>query len=172
MAKRPTYVVIERDSDPEEMGDQSALYWLVGLWLLSKYSWQIVPEIEQSGAKLYEWLHNDEGHVKDLPGHQMTRAAVLAIAQAAGFPDPKLAAAIAFAESGGIPNAILRNSREYSVGLWQINTNVHPYTPEDMADPVKNAAAAFVISKGGKDWRPWSTYKNGKYKQFQTGLFA
>lgn len=152
--------------------DQRTLYWLGGLWLLSKYSWQIVPQLEQSGAQFYEWLHNDQGHMQDLPGKQLTRTALLAIAKAAGFPDPKLAVAIALAESGGVPNAVLRTDREYSVGLWQINTKVHPYTPADMANPTLNAAAAFKISKGGTTWTPWSTYKNGSYKKFQTGVLA
>ncbi len=155
-----------------EQIDLHALYWLVGLWVLSKYSWQVVPQLEQSGAQLYEWLHNGAGHMEDLPGKQLTRMQLLAIARAAKFPDPKLAVAIALAESGGVPNAVLRSSREYSVGLWQINTNVHPYTPADMADPAKNAQAAFAISKKGTDWRPWSTYKNGAYKKFQTGVLA
>lgn len=155
-----------------EIGDQHTLYWLVGLWVVSKYSWQIVPQLEQSGAQFYEWLHNDAGHMKDLPGKQLSRATLLVIARAAKFPDPKLAVAIALAESGGVTNAVLRNEREYSVGLWQINTNVHPYTPEAMADPTQNALAAFAISKGGTDWRPWSTYKNGAYKKFQTGILA
>lgn len=145
---------------------------LLGLYVLSKYTVQVVPVLQQQGASVYDWLHNDEGHVKDLPGHQMTRAAVLQLATAVGFPDPKLASAIAFAESGGVPQAMLRNSREYSVGLWQINTKVHPYTVDDMKDPLKNAQAAFAISKHGRDWTPWSAFKNGTYKQFLTGIFA
>jgi Lysozyme like domain len=144
----------------------------LGLWMLHKYSFNVVPALQQGGASLYDWVHNDEGHVKDLPGHQLTRAQVLAIATKQGFPNPKLATAIAFAESGGVPNAILRNDREYSVGLWQINTKVHPYSPEDMADPVKNAWVAYVVSKAGTDWRPWSTFKNGSYKKFLTGILA
>ena len=129
--------------------------------------------MQQGGASLYEVLHPSEAnHANDLPGKQLPREAVLAIATLAGFPDPKLATAIALAESGGVPNALMRSSREVSVGLWQINTMVHPYTPEDMREPMKNATAAFKISKGGTDWRPWSAFKNGRYKQFQTGILA
>lgn len=161
------------DASRESSDDLTTpLLILLGLYVLSKYKFDVAPALQDAGARAYEVLHNDEGHVKDLPGHQLTRAQVLAIATKQGFPDPKLASAIAFAESGGVPNAIMRNDREYSVGLWQINTKVHPYTPEDLADPVKNAWAAYVISKAGTDWRPWSTYKNGKYKQFLTGIFA
>lgn len=152
--------------------DERALWVLAGVAILSRYSWQIVPALENAGARVYDYLHNDAGHVKDLPGHQLTRAAVLQIATRAGFPDPKLAAAIALAESGGVPGAMLSSSREISVGLWQINTKVHPYTVDDMKDPIKNAAAAFKISKAGTDWRPWSAYTNGRYKTFQTGVLA
>jgi len=152
--------------------DQTALIVLAGIWVLQRYTFDVVPALENAGARAYDWLHDDAGHKRDLPGKQLTRQAVLAIATRAGFPDPKLASAIAFAESGGVPGAILRSSREYSVGLWQINTLVHLFSVDDMKDPLKNAAAAFKISKGGTDWRPWSTFTNGTYRQFLTGAFA
>lgn len=152
--------------------DKTAVWILAGLYFLSEYSWEVVPSLENAGARLYDWLHNDEGHVQDLPGKGLTRQAVLTIAINAGFPDPKLATAIALAESGGVPGAILRSSKEYSVGLWQINTMVHPYTVADMKNSIKNAAAAFKISKRGTDWRPWSAFKNGSYRKFQTGILA
>lgn len=152
--------------------DETALIVLVGIWLLNRYSFGVVPALERGGARVYDWLHDDAGHKQDLPGKQLTRQAVLAIATRAGFPDPKLASAIAFAESGGVPGAVARSSREYSVGLWQINTLVHPYSADDMKDPLKNAAAAFLISKRGTDWRPWSAFNNGSYRKFQTGVFA
>lgn len=129
--------------------------------------------MQQQGGRLYDVTHKDAGHVKDLPGQQLTRQAVLDVATRAGFPDPKLAAAIAMAESGGVPNALNRTSREYSVGLWQINTLVHrQFTPDDMRDTRKNALAALLISKGGSDWRPWKMFTNGKYRQQQTGVLA
>lgn len=152
--------------------DRQLLLLLGGLYLLSKYNWQIAPALEQGGARVYDWLHDDARHKQDLPGRQLTRQAVLAIATRAGFPDPKLASAIAFAESGGVPGAVTRSSRENSIGLWQINTRVHAYSELGLKDPNVNAAAAFQISKGGTDWTPWSVYKNGSYKTFQTGIFA
>lgn len=109
---------------------------------------------------------------RDLPGHQLSRQAVLTIATNAGFPDPKLASAIAYAESGGVPGAIARSDRENSIGLWQINIRVHPYSETDMKDPIKNAHAAFQISKGGTDWQPWVAYTSGNYRKFLTGIFA
>lgn len=158
--------------------DNTALIALAVLWVMQKFDWaglqytqKVAPAIQQGGAKLYETLHDDEGHNRDLPGHQLTRAAVLAIATKAGFPNPKLAAAIALAESGGVPGAIQRSSRENSIGLWQINLKRWTaYNEADMKDPMKNAAAALRISKGGTDWHDWSTYTKGKYKQFQTGI--
>lgn len=152
--------------------DQRALYVLLGIYVLSKYSWQIAPALQQFGASVYDALHNDAGHMQDLPGKQLTRQAVLALATQAGFADPKLAAAIALAESGGVPGAIARSSREYSVGLWQINTMVHPYSVDAMKDPIKNAAAAMQISDGGRNWRPWGAFTNGSYRQFLTGVLA
>lgn len=152
--------------------DERVLVLLAAMYLISKYSWQVAPALQRGGASAYDWLHNDEGHKRDLPGKQLTRQALLAIATRAGFPDPKLAAAVALAESGGVTNAVLRNDREYSVGLWQINTRRHAYSPEEMSDPDKNAAAAFAISARGTNWNPWSAYKSGRYRQFQTGVLA
>lgn len=129
--------------------------------------------LENAGKLVYEATHaQDFQHKTDLPGKQLTREAVLDIATRAGFLDPKLATAIAFAESGGVPGAVVRSSREYSVGLWQINTKVQPFKVETMKDPRANADAALLISKGGRDWSAWPTFKNGAYKKFQTGILA
>ena len=152
--------------------DERTLWLAAGIFFVCKYTWQWTPALQEQGVRLYEALHNDEGHVKDLPGQTLTRAAILAIAQGAGFPDPKLATAIALAESGGVVNALMRSTKEISVGLWQINTKVHPYTPEEMAVPVLNAEAAYKISKGGTDWTPWTTFTSGKYRKFLTGILA
>lgn len=128
-----------------------------------------VDTLERAGAQAADIF--DPQHQRDLPGKQLTKGAVLELATQAGFPNPKLAAAIAFAESGGVPNAITQTAREFSVGLWQINTLVHPYAWWDMQDPRKNAAAAFRISKQGTDWRAWTTFVNGAYQLFMTGIF-
>ena len=94
------------------------------------------------------------------------------------------AAAIAQAESGGDPSAILNtaypnlpgyqppakgNLPEYSVGLWQINVLAHPqYTAAQMLNPRLNANAAVAISNGGASFSAWSTYKSGAYKSYLT----
>lgn len=152
--------------------DERALWVLAGLWLLAKYSFDVAPALARGGAAVYDFVHDDAAHKRDLPGKQLTRQALLKIATAAGFPDPKLASAIALAESGGVPGAILRTSKEYSVGLWQINTKVHPFSVESMKDPLRNAQAALFISRGGSNWTPWSAYKSGAYKKFQTGILS
>jgi hypothetical protein len=151
---------------------ERALLIVAGLYALSKYSWEVVPALERAGARVYDVLHDDTGHKQDLPGKQLTRQALLALATAARFPDPKLAAAIALAESGGVTGAIARSSREYSVGLWQINTIVHPYSVAAMKNPINNATAAYQISRGGTDWRPWTTFTSGAYRNYLTGVLA
>jgi len=90
---------------------------------------------------------------------------LVALARSVGFPDPELAAAVAMAESGGNPLAIGDNGTSF--GLWQIHTPVHPeYTAGAMLDPQSNALAAFAISSHGTNWKPWTTFNNGAYKQF------
>lgn len=126
--------------------------------------------LQRGGAKVYEATHASQD--QDLPGVTLTREAVYALAKEAGFPNAKLAAAIALAESGGSTGAVHRTSREHSVGLWQINISKHPFSVFDMKDPIKNAHAAFKISKGGTDWRPWTAFTNGRYKQYLTGILA
>ena len=95
------------------------------------------------------------------------------------------AAAIALAESGGNPDAILNtaypdrpnyhppapgNLPEYSVGLWQINLVAHPsYTEAQMLTPTGNVKAALAISSGGINFTPWSTYNSGAYLPHLTG---
>lgn len=89
------------------------------------------------------------------------------------------AAAVALAESGGDPEAINDNpaTGDYSVGLFQINYFGSLYWPRTMAygppssltDPARNVAAAIAISANGTNWRPWSTYKSGAYRQYLTG---
>lgn len=44
---------------------------LLGLYLLSKYSFEIVPKLENAGSKTYDVLHNDGGHKKDLPANEV-----------------------------------------------------------------------------------------------------
>lgn len=106
---------------------------------------------------------------------------VAQLALAAGFETQRavVAVAIAQAESGfndqAVGDVALQN--DYwgpSVGLWQIRTLKFPSSPyrtKDwlLQDPANQAKAAFVISSGGADFSPWSTYKNGAYKRYMEG---
>jgi hypothetical protein len=62
-----------------------------------------------------------------------------------------------------------------SVGLFQVRTlhNPQDYGAESVVrdisglrDPAFQARAAYVISKGGTDWSPWSVYRSGAYRQY------
>lgn len=99
-----------------------------------------------------------------------SNADLVSAAQAAGFSGSALrtALAIALAESRGDPKATGKNKDgSLDRGFWQINNKWHPDVTDDMAyDPMQNAQAAFRISGGGTNWKPWTTYKTGAYKQY------
>lgn len=89
-----------------------------------------------------------------------------------------VAAAIAFAESGGCQYALAGpidirpvkqctwnpTNGENSCGYWQINLRAHPqYHAPAIFDEYTNARAAVAISGGGRSFAAWSTYTNGAY---------
>lgn len=88
--------------------------------------------------------------------------------------DPVTAVAVAIAEHGGgtvSETAVNRNTNgSTDTGLWQINSvhqRTHPtWSTAWLKDPKNNAEAMAVVSKGGADWTPWSTYKDGKYRAY------
>lgn len=145
----------------------------VVLKALATYQDEIVPAIQQKGADLYDQLHPKETqHRNDLPGKQLTKAQIEDLARRAGFNDPHVAMAIAMAESGGVPNALgdFRDGKPLSIGLWQINTRAHPkYARDKLSNPEYNADAAWEISKGGFDWKPWSTWWKDPVKRTGPG---
>ena len=150
--------------------EQTGLLFLLGLYVLARAQ-KVVPEAvaaaERGGARLYEATHPEEGaaHAADLPGKRLSKAALIALCTRLLFPDPKLAAAVALAESRGYPGVL--GDQRRSVGLWQINLDYHPrYTRAELTDPEANAIAAFKISRGGTNWGPWTTYRNGAYRHF------
>jgi hypothetical protein len=96
--------------------------------------------------------------------------------------------AVCAAESSNYVDAIGRNTDKYTgkgisddLGLWQINDywqtdgighapNIpHPFHAESLYDisqygidsvASSNATAAFIVSSGGTNWSPWTTYTN------------
>ncbi len=147
--------------------DFTDLIVLLGLWAVSKYSFDVVPALHDAGKKIYEQTHPEEiDHANDLPlsKGRLSKKALINLATSVGFKDPKLAAAIAMAESAGIVNAIGDNGSSF--GLWQIHLPAHPeYTREEMTNPLLNARAALKISRSPRGWKHWSTYNSGAYKR-------
>lgn len=87
----------------------------------------------------------------------------------AGFPEfvIPVMVAISRAESGCRTEATAVTPREYSVGPLQLNLRAHPWVTEDCArDPYCAAQAAYRISGGGRNLRPWSTYVSGAFRRF------
>jgi hypothetical protein len=91
------------------------------------------------------------------PALTQSQIAALWIANGGNPAQAQTAAAIAMAESGGVPNA-LGDSGD-SVGLWQVDTAFHPgLSKVDLTNPNFNAQQAINISGNGGNWTPWSTY--------------
>lgn len=91
-----------------------------------------------------------------------------------------IASAIAMAESGGLSDALNDNpaTRDYSVGLWQINyfgdlgpERTAEYGPPDYLRYHLDAQvfAAINISNDATDWTPWTKYRNGDYLTWMPG---
>jgi hypothetical protein len=95
-------------------------------------------------------------------------------AATAGFVDRALitAVAIGLAESGcsrkaSGTNGPTRGCSHGSTdrGLWQINNCYHPEVSDRCAyDSQCNANAAYAISHGGRNFSPWVTYNNGRWR--------
>lgn len=77
-----------------------------------------------------------------------------------------IAIAVALAESGGNTDAVggPNSNGTYDYGLWQINS-IHNPTEREKHSAAANWLTAWRIAGMGMSWTPWSTYKNGKYKQ-------
>ena len=108
---------------------------------------------------------------------ELSAQQIAQVAINAGLPESKAATAvaIALAESGGNPRSYNGSGRDRSYGLWQINMNpaeldddqrrreIGITDNEQLFDPLTNAKAMLVISNGGKNWRPWTTYTRGTF---------
>jgi hypothetical protein len=106
----------------------------------------------------------------------LTRGEIEAVAANAGFQgeDLEKATAIAFAESGGVPDRYNPETAAGtpdglgSVGLWQIYRRDHPeFAAWNLTDPQVNACAASMVwRRAGNLFTPWSTWKTGAYRKF------
>jgi hypothetical protein len=98
------------------------------------------------------------------------------VALRAGFSGDRLVTAVAvgMGESACRPDAYLSNGPTNSCpngsvdrGLWQINSCWHPSVSKSCAyDAQCNAGAAYRISSGGANWKPWVAYTNGRYEDY------
>jgi len=107
-------------------------------------------------------------------GARLSFSQIRDIAHQAGFPDPDIAAAVALAESSGIPTRVhdtrgipqeqlpKGTTNEWSVGLWQINLLAHKaFQGWDLTDPIQNARAALIVRASPRGWKNWSTFNMG-----------
>ncbi len=103
-----------------------------------------------------------------MAGPYATIGELKAAAIRAGLPPDdrvNVAAAIAMAESGGDLTAHNDTPPDDSYGPWQINRLAHPqYSPAELQTLEGNARAMAQVSGNGTNWRPWSMYKNGRYR--------
>jgi hypothetical protein len=83
------------------------------------------------------------------------------------FGGPKaqaqVAAAIALAESKGVPTARNPEGPEHAEGLWQIKGQVVSGNP---LNPEVSAANAVAKWKAAKGFTPWTTFTGGEYKKY------
>lgn len=114
------------------------------------------------------------------PVTRLSDAQIAGYAKGAGFSGDALvkAVAIALGESSGNPRAHNGNAGtgDNSYGLWQINMlgSMGPArrrqfgisSNDALFDPATNAKAAYAVSNGGKNFRPWSVYTSGKYLSY------
>ena len=98
------------------------------------------------------------------------------VASRAGFSGDRLVTAVAvgMGESSCRPDAQNSNgptkgcpNGSVDRGLWQINSCWHPSVSKSCAyDAQCNANAAYRISSGGANWKPWVAYTNGGYENY------
>lgn len=109
----------------------------------------------------------------------LTAAQLYDLARGAGLSATAavVAAAVALAESGGNPDAvgdvgIQTDKWGPSIGLWQIRSLKADHgtgrtrDASRLADPTFNARSMAEISGAGSNWRPWSVFVSGRYRQY------
>lgn len=100
----------------------------------------------------------------------LTMRQIASYAYSAGFRGNSLiiATAVAMAESSGRTDVV---NFLGCTGLFQIYVKVHirshpSWTTKAMKQPYNNAKAAYVLSNGGKNWRPWEAYTKGLHNKY------
>jgi len=110
----------------------------------------------------------------------LTDKQLLELLKAVGFSGKGLrtAWAVAKAESNGRPYAFNGNIKtlDQSYGIYQINMlnmlgedrreRFELAHNADLFNPVINAQIAYRMTKGGVDWRAWSSYTKGAYHKW------
>lgn len=109
----------------------------------------------------------------------LTPATVYSLARSTGLDPAKagIATAIAMAESGLRTDAMGDTGIQTSVwgpsvGLWQVRSlkadrgTGRTRDASRLTDPAFNARAMYEISAGGTNWRPWSVFTSGKYRDY------
>ena len=141
--------------------------------LLSEQS--LTSTLTPTGVFLVSRPSNDVILEKYANSTSLTDSELVELLKAVGFKGEglKTAWAVAKAESNGRPLAFNGNvsTGDSSYGVYQINMlqDLGPDRREkfnldhnaDLFNPVVNAKIAFHMTKGGKDWSSWSSYKKG-----------
>jgi hypothetical protein len=100
------------------------------------------------------------------PPLRFSRAELAALwIRAGGNPGrAQLAAAVALAESAGIPDAVGEDQR---AGLWQPPAwGNHHSLVRALLNPLANAQVTVTLTKNGDDWSAFPGYTNGTYLRF------
>lgn len=111
-----------------------------------------------------------------------SRANVVRFCVAAGFRGESLVTAVAVAQAESSFDATVTNYSAAggiwgpAVGLFQVRVLVNPKAAtnsldrqrdfDSMLDPINNTAFAYTLSKGGRDFTPWSAFTSGAYKKY------
>lgn len=107
----------------------------------------------------------------------ITLAQATTYAQAAGFSGRSLDIILAIAQAESGLNTTATNTAGNSAGtdrgILQINSVYHAEVTDAQAfDPAQAFVAGYRISRQGQDFTPWSTFKNGAFRQYLPQISA